>query len=174
MHQITLNISDEVLKFLKLFLFTNPNNYWIPVSSSQEPWNLVWDESVSVGFQEAKSLAFLEEDYGEYRISGFGEFVVKNAKRVDEGVLYNVVIHSYGLKKINAIKAVRYITDMGLKEAKELVEETESRPAVVLKAVSKDEAEAALKILRDGSPLSSAWDNSCPGLQAAIVPHKGV
>ena len=44
----------------------------------------------------------------------------------------------FGEKKINVIKAIRELTQLGLKEAKELVE---SAPAVVKEAVNKDEAE---------------------------------
>ncbi len=51
-----------------------------------------------------------------------------------------------GEKKVNAIKAVRGITGLGLKEAKALVE---SAPATVLEAAAKDAAEEAKKTLED-------------------------
>jgi large subunit ribosomal protein L7/L12 len=47
-----------------------------------------------------------------------------------------------GDKKINVIKAVREVTSLGLKEAKDLVE---SAPATIKEAVSKDEAETIKK-----------------------------
>jgi large subunit ribosomal protein L7/L12 len=53
-----------------------------------------------------------------------------------------VVLTAIGDKKINVIKAVREVTSLGLKEAKELVE---SAPAPVKEGVSKDEAEEIKK-----------------------------
>jgi len=57
----------------------------------------------------------------------------------EEQTEFNVVLNSVGDKKINVIKAVREVTSLGLKEAKELVE---SAPTNVKEGVSKDEAEA--------------------------------
>ena len=51
---------------------------------------------------------------------------------------FDVVLTSYGEKKINVIKEVRAITGLGLKEAKDLVE---AAPKAVKEAVSKGEAE---------------------------------
>jgi large subunit ribosomal protein L7/L12 len=51
---------------------------------------------------------------------------------------YDVVLESYGEKKINVIKEVKTITGLNLKEAKELVE---SAPQAIKKAVPKAEAE---------------------------------
>lgn len=51
-----------------------------------------------------------------------------------------------GANKVNAIKAVRAITGLGLKEAKDLVE---SAPAVVKEAVSKEDAAKFKKELED-------------------------
>lgn len=58
---------------------------------------------------------------------------------VDEKSEFNVVLAEIGDKKINVIKVVREITDLGLKEAKELVD---SAPSNVKEGVSKDEAES--------------------------------
>jgi large subunit ribosomal protein L7/L12 len=55
---------------------------------------------------------------------------------------FDVVLKSAGEKKINVIKVVRALTNLGLKEAKELVE---SAPATVLSAVGKQAAEDAKK-----------------------------
>jgi large subunit ribosomal protein L7/L12 len=52
------------------------------------------------------------------------------------------MLNSIGDKKINVIKAVREVTSLGLKEAKELVE---SAPCAVKEAVPKDEAEEIKK-----------------------------
>ncbi len=51
---------------------------------------------------------------------------------------FDVILASFGEKKINVIKEVRSITGLGLKEAKDLVE---AAPKAVKEGVSKDEAE---------------------------------
>src|SRR3978361_1940296 len=61
---------------------------------------------------------------------------------VEEKTEFDVVLKAAGEKKINVIKAVREVTSLGLKEAKDLVE---SAPATVKEAVTKDEAEAIKK-----------------------------
>ncbi len=60
----------------------------------------------------------------------------------EEQTEFDVVLTAIGDKKINVIKAVREVTSLGLKDAKDLVE---SAPATVKEAVSKDEAEAMKK-----------------------------
>jgi large subunit ribosomal protein L7/L12 len=60
----------------------------------------------------------------------------------EEKTEFDVVLTAVGDKKINVIKAVREVTSLGLKEAKDLVE---SAPATVKEAVSKDEAEQVKK-----------------------------
>jgi large subunit ribosomal protein L7/L12 len=64
------------------------------------------------------------------------------AAEVEEKTEFDVVLTAIGDKKINVIKAVREVTSLGLKEAKELVE---SAPAPVKEGVSKDEAEEIKK-----------------------------
>ena len=64
----------------------------------------------------------------------------------EEKTEFDVVMTSFGDKKINVIKAIRVITGLGLKEAKEMVEKT---PATVKEAVSKDDAEAVKKQLEE-------------------------
>lgn len=59
---------------------------------------------------------------------------------------FDVILTSPGEKKVNAIKAVRALTGLGLKEAKELVD---NAPKPVKEAVSKDEAEEAKKQLEE-------------------------
>lgn len=56
----------------------------------------------------------------------------------EEKTEFDVVLASFGEKKINVIKEVRALTSLGLKEAKELVE---SAPKVIKEAVTKDEAD---------------------------------
>jgi large subunit ribosomal protein L7/L12 len=64
----------------------------------------------------------------------------------EEKTEFDVELTSIGAKKINVIKAIREITNLGLKEAKDLVE---SAPKVVKEAVSKDEAEEVKKKLEE-------------------------
>ena len=64
------------------------------------------------------------------------------AAPVEEQTEFNVILKSAGDKKINVIKAVREVTSLGLKEAKDLVE---SAPATVKEGVSKEEAESIKK-----------------------------
>ena len=68
------------------------------------------------------------------------------AAEAEEKTEFDVELTSFGEKKINVIKAIREITSLGLKEAKELVE---SAPKVVKEAVSKEEAEEVKKKLEE-------------------------
>jgi len=64
----------------------------------------------------------------------------------EEKTEYNVVIKDIGANKINVIKAVREVTTLGLKEAKDLVEAV---PATVKEAIGKADAEAVVKKLQE-------------------------
>ena len=64
------------------------------------------------------------------------------AAPVEEKTEFTAVLTSVGDKKINVIKAVREVTSLGLKEAKDLVE---GAPATIKEGVSKDEAESIKK-----------------------------
>ncbi len=66
------------------------------------------------------------------------------AEPVEEKTQFDVVLASYGEKKIDVIKIVRQLTSLGLKEAKELVE---GAPKTVKEAVSKDDAQKFKKAL---------------------------
>ena len=68
------------------------------------------------------------------------------ADAAEEKTEFNVVLVDGGDKKINVIKVVRALTGLGLKEAKDAVEQT---PSVIKEGVSKDEAEAAKKELEE-------------------------
>lgn len=68
------------------------------------------------------------------------------AAPVEEKTEFDVILAAAGDKKIDVIKVVRQLTNLGLKEAKELVE---SAPKPVKSAVSKDDAAAAKKALEE-------------------------
>ncbi len=64
----------------------------------------------------------------------------------EEKTEFDVILKDVGAKKINVIKAVRALTGLGLKEAKEAVE---SAPTTLKEAISKDDAEEAKKVLEE-------------------------
>jgi large subunit ribosomal protein L7/L12 len=65
-------------------------------------------------------------------------------EEVEEQTEFDVVLKSYGANKVAVIKAVRIITALGLKEAKDMVE---GAPATVKEGASKDDAEKMKKDL---------------------------
>ena len=72
--------------------------------------------------------------------------------QVVEQVVFSVIMTSYGTSKINVIKNVRSLLELGLKEAKEFVE---NLPATIKKDVSKDEA---MKIKSDLESIGAKID----------------
>jgi len=64
----------------------------------------------------------------------------------EEKTEFDVVLSSFGANKVSVIKAVRALTGLGLKEAKEAVE---SAPNTIKEAVPKEEAEEAKKALEE-------------------------
>lgn len=68
------------------------------------------------------------------------------AEAADEQTEFNVVMTSFGEKKVAVIKAVRAATGLGLKEAKDLVE---SAPKAIKEGVDKAEAEELKKTLEE-------------------------
>ena len=72
--------------------------------------------------------------------------------QVVEQVVFSVIMTSYGISKINVIKNVRSLLELGLKEAKEFVE---NLPATIKKDISKDEA---MKIKSDLESIGAKID----------------
>ncbi len=68
------------------------------------------------------------------------------AEAAEEQTEFTVTLTEVGAKKINVIKAVREVTSLGLKEAKDLVE---SAPKAVKEGIPKDEADAIAKKFED-------------------------
>jgi large subunit ribosomal protein L7/L12 len=88
----------------------------------------------------------LEDEFGvsaaaaaPVMVAGGAPGAAAPSEAAEERTEFDVVLNSVGDKKINVIKAVREVTSLGLKEAKELVE---SAPAKVKEGVAKDEAES--------------------------------
>ena len=75
-------------------------------------------------------------------VAGGGGAAAAGAAPAEEKTEFTVVLKEVGANKINVIKAVREVTSLGLKEAKELVD---GAPKNIKEGVSKDEAETIKK-----------------------------
>ncbi|MCC6804487.1 MAG: 50S ribosomal protein L7/L12 [Anaerolineae bacterium] len=116
--------------------------------------NKLVEELSALTILEASELkSLLEEKWGVTAASGGGMMMMAApgaaaaaapAEEVEEQTEFNVILDDVGPKKINVIKAVRQVTNLGLKEAKDLVE---SEKPTVLEAVGKDRANEAKTIL---------------------------
>ena len=81
-----------------------------------------------------------------------GAAAAAEAAPVEEQTEFDVVLTGAGEKKINVIKVVRALTNLGLKEAKDVVEGT---PSTVLTAVSKEAAQdAKAKLEAEGAQVT--------------------
>ena len=112
-------------------------------------------EKITALIEEVKALTVLElselvhaleEEFGVSAAAMAAPAAGGAAAAVEEKTEFDVVLASFGSEKIKVIKAVREITGLGLKEAKELVE---GAPKTLKEGVSKDEAEALKKQLED-------------------------
>ena len=79
-------------------------------------------------------------------VAGGGAAAGAGAAPVEEKTEFTVVLKDVGANKINVIKAVREVTSLGLKEAKDLVD---GAPKTVKEGVSKEEAETIKKKFSD-------------------------
>ena len=80
----------------------------------------------------------VEEEFGVSAAPVAAVGVAAPAAAVEEKTEFDVVLASFGAKKLDVIKVVRELTGLGLKDAKDLVE---GAPKTVKEGVSKDEAE---------------------------------
>ena len=97
-------------------------------------------ELMGLTIMEAKELNDILEENGikaAAAVAVAGPATDGGGEDAAEKTEFNVVMTSFGEKKINVIKEVRSITGLGLKEAKDLVE---AAPKAVKEGVSKDEA----------------------------------
>ncbi len=107
----------------------------------------IGDKIVGLTLKEAKELSdYLKDEHGIEPAAGGAAVVVGPAGGDDGGgaaeekTEFDVVMESFGGNKIAVIKAVRALTGLGLKEAKEMVE---GAPAKVKEGVSKEDADKA-------------------------------
>lgn len=82
----------------------------------------------------------MEEKFGVSAAAAVAAGPAGAAEAAEEQTEFDVIITAAGEKKVNAIKAVREITGLGLKEAKAMVD---GAPTTIKEAASKEEAEAA-------------------------------
>ena len=109
---------------------------------------IVEDLSTLTVMEAAELSKMLEEKWGVSAAAPAAVMqVAGDAAAVEEEKSeFDVVLASFGEKKINVIKEVRAITGLGLKEAKDLVE---AAPSAIKEGVTKDEAEELKKKLED-------------------------
>ncbi len=111
---------------------------------------LVEDLSGLTVLEAAELSKMLEDKWGVSAAApvavaaGVPAAAAEGAEAAEEQTEFDVILASFGDKKINVIKEVRGITGLGLKEAKDLVE---GAPKPVKEAASKDEAEEIKKKL---------------------------
>ena len=107
-------------------------------------------EKITAIIDEIKALTILElndlvkaieEEFGVSAapVAVAGAAVAAAAPAAEEKTEFDVILKEFGAKKLDVIKAVREITGLGLKDAKDLVE---GAPKAVKEGVSKEDAEA--------------------------------
>ena len=114
-------------------------------------------EKITNILEEIKSLTIIEladlvkaveEEFGVSAAAPVGVVAVAGAAApaAEEKTEFDVVLKGFGAKKLDVIKAIREITGLGLKEAKEMVE---GAPKTVKEGASKADAEAIQKQLTE-------------------------
>ncbi|WWP00919.1 MAG: 50S ribosomal protein L7/L12 [Candidatus Dasytiphilus stammeri] len=88
----------------------------------------------------------MEEKFGVSATVNNINTTIPSNQEIEEKTEFEVVLSAIGSNKIAVIKAVRGITGLGLKEAKDLVE---SAPTVIKQSISKGDAEVLKKSLED-------------------------
>ena len=109
------------------------------------------EQLVNLTVKEVNELAdILKDEYGiepaAAAVAVAGPAAGGDAEAAEEKTEFDVVMSSFGANKVAVIKAVRTITGLGLKEAKDLVE---SAPAPIKEGASKAEAEDIQKQLEE-------------------------
>ena len=115
-------------------------------------------EKITNILEEIKSLTIIEladlvkaveEEFGVSAAAPVGVVAVAGgaaAPAAEEKTEFDVILKAAGDKKLNVVKAVKEITGLGLKEAKEMVD---GAPKTVKEGVSKEEAENIKKALEE-------------------------
>ena len=110
------------------------------------------EQLVNLSVKDVNELAtILKDDYGiepaaaAVAVAGPAA-TASGADAGDEKTEFDVILKSAGAAKLQVVKAVKELTGLGLKEAKDIVD---SAPKAVKEAVSKDEAEGIQKSLEE-------------------------
>jgi len=108
--------------------------------ASEKITNIVEEIKTLTILELADLVKAVEEEFGVSAAAPVGVVAVAGAAApvVEEKTEFDVVLTGFGDKKLNVIKAVRELTGLGLKEAKDLVE---GCPKAVKEGVSKEDAE---------------------------------
>jgi len=115
---------------------------------SEKITQLIEDVKALTVLELSELVKALEEEFG---VSAAAPMAVAAAPAADapaeeEQTEFDVILASFGEKKIDVIKAVREVTSLGLKEAKALVDEA---PKPIKEQVGKEEAEELKKKFED-------------------------
>jgi large subunit ribosomal protein L7/L12 len=95
-------------------------------------------------------ISAMEEKFGVSAAAATVAVAAGPAAAAEEQTEFDVILSSIGDKKVNVIKAVRELTGLGLKEAKDLVE---AAPKAIKEAVSKADADAAKAKLEEAGAV---------------------
>lgn len=111
------------------------------------------EQLVNLTVKEVSELAkILKEEYGiepataQVAVATVANTSNQNAPQEEEKTQFDVILKSAGAQKLAVVKLVKELTSLGLKEAKELVD---NAPKPIKENVSKDEAEALKKTLEE-------------------------
>ena len=117
--------------------------------ASEKIMNILEEIKTLTIIELADLVKAVEEEFGVSAAAPVGVVAVAGgaaAPAAEEKTEFDVVLKSAGDKKLNVVKAVKEITGLGLKEAKEMVD---GAPKTVKEGVSKEEAESIKKALEE-------------------------
>ncbi len=116
--------------------------------ASEKIMNILEEIKALTIIELADLVKAVEEEFGVSAAAPVGVVAVAGAAApaAEEKTEFDVILKAAGDKKLNVVKAVKDITGLGLKEAKEMVD---GAPKTVKEGVSKEEAESIKKALEE-------------------------
>ena len=117
--------------------------------ASEKIMNILEEIKTLTIIELADLVKAVEEEFGVSAAAPVGVVAVAGgaaAPAAEEKTEFDVILKNAGDKKLNVVKAVKEITGLGLKEAKEMVD---GAPKTVKEGVSKEEAETIKKALEE-------------------------
>ena len=120
--------------------------------ASEKITNIVEEIKALTILELADLVKAVEEEFGVSAAAPVGVVAAAGAAApaAEEKTEFDVILKEFGAKKLDVIKAVREITGLGLKDAKDLVE---GAPKEVKTGVSKEEAETIKKALEEAGAV---------------------